>query len=214
MLDGYLSGNSNLQSAPAAERNKLPILEVLKTVLDPSSSFQALEVASGTGQHVSFFAQHFQKATWQPTEYEPRLINSISQYIEAFKLTNVCPPFSLDASKSFLGQGNLERNSVDLILCSNLIHISPFSVAEGLFPGAGIVLRSGAVMVTYGPYAIDGVLTPDSNVRFDLSLRSQDPSWGIRDVSDLKKLSKANGLRFEKMVDMPANNKCLFFRKG
>jgi len=213
MLDGYLS-NDKLQSAPAAERNKTPILEVLKRFLTEDFEGRALEVSSGTGQHVTFFSKHFPRWTWQPTEFEPSLLSSISAYISAFETANVSPPFLLDASKSFGEQNQvLKPESFHFIICTNLIHIAPWNVAEGLFRGAGVVLKPHGLMLTYGPYAVDGILTPESNVRFDSTLRARDPEWGIRDVNDVKAIASQNGLQLEEIVEMPANNKCLLFRK-
>merc|ERR1719334_1681660 len=213
MLDGYLT-NDKLASAPAAERNKTPILEVLKRILPADFSGRSLEVSSGTGQHVAFFAKHFPQSRWQPTEFEPSLLSSISAYISAFACSNVSPPFILDASRSFREQNEtLEADSFQFIICTNLIHIAPWNVAEGLFAGAGFLLKPNGAMVTYGPYAVDGVLTPESNVRFDETLRSRDSTWGIRDIRDVKELAFRNGLALEEVIDMPANNKCLLFRK-
>lgn len=213
MLDGYLT-NEKLRSAPAAERNKAPILQVLQKVLPSDFAGQALEVSSGTGQHVTYFAKQFPNSRWQPTELEPSLISSISAYISAFESSNVLPPFVLDASLPFSAQNeNLRESSFDFIMCANLIHIAPWNVAEGLFAGAGIVLKPNGAMITYGPYAVDGVLSPDSNVQFDKTLRSRDSSWGIRDVRDVRELARRNGLSLEETFEMPANNKCLLFRK-
>jgi len=213
MLDGYLN-RDKLPSAPAAERNKTPILEVLQKVLAPDVDGRALEVSSGTGQHVTFFSQHFPRWTWQPTEFDPSHLETISAYISAFETNHVLPPFLLDASKPFTGQNDaLKPESFHFIICSNLIHIAPWNVAVGLFCGAGVVLKSDGLMMTYGPYAVDGVLSPESNVRFDTTLRMRDPSWGIRDIKDVKVLASENGLTLEEIVDMPANNKCLIFRK-
>jgi len=213
MLDGYLN-RDKLPSAPAAERNKAPILKVLQRILTSDFSGRALEVSSGTGQHVTFFAKHFPRSTWQPTEFDPSHLGTISAYISEFEATNVSQPFLLDASQPFSQQSEeLKPDSFQFLLCCNLIHISPWNVAEGLFNGAGVVLKPNGLMMTYGPYAVDGVLSPESNVRFDATLRSRDSSWGIRDIKDVKVLASQNGLKLEEIVDMPANNKCLLFRK-
>lgn len=214
MLAGYLQdGPTKLQSAPAAERNKDPILDVLKQILPSEFDGGVLEVASGTGQHVTHFAKNFPSAYWHPTEYDPSLLSSISAYIQSNDLHNVNEPFKLDASQPFQGQGDLKPEAMDLIICTNLVHISPWNVTEGLFRGSGQVLKVGGQLLTYGPYAVDGLLKPDSNVRFDQSLRSRDPSWGIRDIRDLQAEATKHGLSFDKTFEMPANNKCLLFTK-
>jgi SAM-dependent methyltransferase len=104
--------------------------------------------------------------------------------------------------------------SYDMIYNANMIHISPYACTEGLFRNAGLLLKPGGLLVTYGPYAFDGVLTPESNVRFDAGLKSSNPDWGVRDVElQLKPLAQRHGLKLELIFDMPANNKTLVWVK-
>jgi hypothetical protein len=107
-----------------------------------------------------------------------------------------------------------KQTKLDLIICSNVIHISPWNCTLGLFEGSSALLKDGTgLLITYGPYAVDGILTPESNVNFDISLRSQNPEWGVRDIRDLKQLAQKNKMTFVSMHEMPANNKLLVFRK-
>ncbi|XP_005104409.1 methyltransferase-like 26 [Aplysia californica] len=199
--------------APAGERNKQYILDVLQSYLpDPGVKGQVLEIASGPGQHVAFFASQNLHITWQPSDLEEEYLKSISAHISSNGLDNVLPPIRLDITKPE-HTSTLAPKSLDVVLNVNMIHISPWETSQGLFKTAGCVLKSGGVLFMYGPFKIHGSLTPDSNVQFDARLRSQDSRWGIRDIDDLENLAKENGLKFEKMVDMPANNKCTIFRK-
>lgn len=206
---------------PAGERNKQPILEILKKYINQSNESTLLEVSSGPGLHSSFFAQHFPKTTFQTSEFERGMFSSIKAYISHYKASNVLEPIFIDISQDISEWESKFRdkrfedcqNSFDYMLNINMMHISPFTCSEGLFANSSKLLKKGGLLFTYGPYACDGVLEPESNVSFDQSLRRQDPSWGIRDIADLKKLAAKNFIELLATYNLPSNNKCLVWKK-
>ncbi|CAG0899443.1 unnamed protein product [Darwinula stevensoni] len=186
-------------SVPAAERNRQPILEVLQQVLPNDKSLFALEIASGSGQHLVHFAPHFPHVTWQPSDIEQSYLKSINAYQKHSNLVNILQPVRIDVSKSPVEWAvRIEPNTIDVILNINMIHITPWYCTEGLFIAAGFLLCPQGILVTYGPYAVKGHLEPESNVRFDLNLKRENPEYGVRDTVDLERLGALHGITLEK----------------
>ncbi|XP_017121113.1 UPF0585 protein CG18661 isoform X1 [Drosophila elegans] len=203
------------RSHPSADRNSQPISEALLSQVDRSTqNLQLLEIASGSGQHVGFLAPLLPNITFQPTEYERGQFESISAYAQDCSTGNIRAPLHVDISRDPKDWENPPvPASYDYMFNSNMMHISPWICSIGLFHAAGQLLKKGGRMFTYGPYAQDGVLAPQSNVDFDWSLRQRDSSWGVRDIRDLKVLAAQNGLQLEKLTEMPSNNKFLTWLK-
>jgi SAM-dependent methyltransferase len=200
---------SDLPHSPAAERNKEPILAVLRRVLGPRGT--ALEIASGTGQHVAAFAAALPDWTWQPTEAEPSLLSAIAARTAG--LDNVRAPVPLDViaadwpsppAAPFAGR-------FDAIFCANMLHIAPWAVCAALMRGAARQLVPGGLLITYGPYLEDGVPTAPSNLAFDLSLRERHAAWGLRRLEDVASKAGRAGLALRERHAMPANNLLLVF---
>ena len=191
------------QCAPAPERNKGPILEVLQRVLPQAGV--VLEIASGTGQHAAHFAAALPHLVWQPSDADLRVHESIRAWTG--ELTNVRSPVALDVREPW----PLAR--ADAVLCINMIHISPWVATLALIEGAGRVLPQGGVLFLYGPYRRFGRHTAPSNEAFDASLRARDPQWGVRDLEAVEECAAAAGLRLNEIVEMPANNLSVVFEK-
>jgi len=195
------------ETAPSAERNKQPILEVLARVLPPRGL--VLEIGSGTGQHVAHFAKALTAHTFQPSEMDVARHASIEAWVAADRLPNVRPPLAID-----LTTRPWPLAAADAVVCINVIHISPWEATLGLMAGAARILPVGGVLVTYGPYLRGGEHTAPSNEAFDASLRARNPGWGVRDVDALVEVASEEGLALEEVVPMPANNFTLVWRKG
>ncbi len=191
--------------SPASERNKDPILDVLRGVVPAAG--RVLELSAGSGQHTVHFAAAFPGITWQPSDIDESARLSVAAYRDEAGLSNVLDPRYLDVTAEDWGV-----DAVDVVLSINMIHITPWACSEGLFAGASRVLKAGGALVTYGPYNVDGAFTSDGNARFDASLRSRDERWGIRDLADLLALAEAAGFTREAVVEMPANNKTVVYR--
>lgn len=192
--------------AAATERNREPIAAVLREILPVNGT--VLEIASGTGEHSVFFAGHFPDMVWQPSDREDEALASIAAWRDAAGLANLRAPLRFDAAAR-----KWPATKADAILCINMVHISPWAATEGLMRGAARLLSAGAPLILYGPYRRDGVATAPSNLAFDASLKARDPSWGLRSVDAVTAEAERNGLSFDRLFEMPANNLILSFRR-
>jgi SAM-dependent methyltransferase len=190
----------------SADRNRGPILTVLERVL-PKTGL-VLEVASGTGQHVIHFAQALKGLSWQPTDMDAACRRSISAWLATAELANVRRPLDLDVRAL-----PWRVPTLDAIVCLNLIHIAPWSVATALFAGAGLALCENGLLYLYGPYSVQGRHTAPSNAAFDSALRAENPEWGLRDLKEVESLAKDQGFDLAETIEMPANNFSVLFRK-
>ena len=192
--------------SPAADRNKQPILEILREVLPPRG--HALEIASGTGQHVAWFATHIPQWIWQPTDATAESFVDIEAHsaglgaVHKPQLLDVMHTPWLDAQSRF-----------DAIYCANMLHISPWPTTAALMHGSATHLAPAGVLITYGPYLEDSVATAEGNLSFDASLRAQNPAWGIRKLEDVAQVAKQAGLQLAQSHALPANNLLLVWKR-
>ncbi|MFL9841017.1 DUF938 domain-containing protein [Sphingomonas sp. ST-64] len=190
--------------APATLRNRDAIVAELRTLL-PDRGL-VLEVASGSGEHAAYFAAAFPDLTWQPSDPDAAGRASIAAWSAG--LPNVEPPFDLDAAAPVW-----PIDAADALLCINMVHISPWEATLGLLHGAMRLLPPDGPLILYGPYRRADVATAPSNEAFDHSLRERDPRWGLRDVAQVTDAAEQRGLRFAALIEMPANNLMLVYRK-
>ncbi|MTJ13869.1 DUF938 domain-containing protein [Anabaena sp. UHCC 0187] len=198
--------------APATQRNREPILEMLLEVLPQHGTI--LEIASGTGEHATFFAYHLAPRQWLPSDPNPELRASISAWAEFFPCDAIQPPLDLDASSPIwpVETKIIPQPSISAIVNINMIHISPWSACLGLMAGAGRILPAGGILYLYGPYKQNGKHTAPSNADFDESLQAQNPNWGVRNLEDVVSVAKEQNLTLYQTHPMPANNFSLVFK--
>jgi SAM-dependent methyltransferase len=198
--------NQAARSAPAAARNREPILRVLRDWL-PRSAL-VLEIASGTGEHAVWFSRALPEVTWQPTDHDQGALSSIAAWRDMEGPENLLPPLRLDASASAW-----PVIQADAVVAINMVHITPWATTVGLIAGAGRVLTPGGLLFLYGPFSEGGVHSTASNAAFDADLRARDPSWGVRDLNDISALAGQHGFDAPELIAMPANNLSVVLRR-
>jgi hypothetical protein len=197
----------NRRFAPAALRNRAPILEVIRDHL-PERGL-VLEVASGSGEHVVYFARALPGLVWQPSDPSPEARRSIAAWTAAEGLSNVRPPLDLDVAAS-----DWPIAAADAVLAINLAHISPWEATLGLLAGAARLLPPAGRLFLYGPFREPGRALLPSNAAFDADLRARDSAWGLRSTADIAAAAGGAGLVLAHSFAMPANNLTLMFAKG
>ncbi len=191
--------------APAAARNRQPILEVLMRLL-PAEGL-VLEIASGSGEHAVWFAERLPALRWQPSDPDPDCRRSIAAHAAAGGV-GLGPPLNIDVMRP---DWPIER--ADAVICINMIHVAPWEATKGLMVGAGRILPAGGILYLYGPFRREGRHTAASNAAFDDSLRRQDPQWGVRDLEAVTALAEDHGLALIDVIEMPANNLSVCYQK-
>ncbi|MGA2942026.1 MAG: DUF938 domain-containing protein [Xanthobacteraceae bacterium] len=191
---------------PHVARNREALLAVLRRVL-PARGL-VLEIASGSGEHAAYFAKELPGLTWQPSDPDAGALASIAAHRADAARPNLLAPLHLDVTAKDWPVG-----CADVVMCNNMIHISPWAATEGLIAGAERVLAAGGILFLYGPYKIGGLHTAPSNQAFDEDLRRRNPAWGIRDLADVTTLAQRHGLDAPETIEMPANNLSVMFRR-
>ena len=194
---------------PATGRNRDPILSILRELLPTEA--RVLEIASGSGQHAAYFAQALPNLRWQPSDIDEEVFASIRAWSDA--LENVLEPVRIDTtSPSWFSDAGVGEQ--DAIYCANMIHIAPWEAGLGLLAGAGRLLASNGQLILYGPFMRQGVHTAPSNAAFHQSLEARNPTWGVRDLDVVAVEAGRQGLTLDRVVEMPANNLTVVFRRG
>ena len=197
---------------PATERNKKYIGDLLSSI--PLKGGSILEIGSGSGEHGVVFQKRFPEITWQSSDPELIHRNSITSWIDYEGLNSKMPqPLDIDVEKIPWIMPSKLRLSLQAIICINMIHISSWNCTKSLFRESGKLLKNGQFLILYGPFKIGNNHTSESNYLFDRSLKMQNKCWGVRDLEEVNEEGKINGLIQEDLIQMPANNFSIIYRK-
>lgn len=191
--------------SPACERNRGPILEVLRTHV--ADRRRLLEIGSGTGQHAVHFASAMPQLEWQCSDRAENL-PGIRAWLAEAALDNTPEPIELDVAHGPWPDGHFEA-----AFTANTLHIMGWDEVQALFAGLDHALDAAGALVVYGPFKRNGEHTSASNAEFEASLRARDPRMGIRDLADVDALATGIGLRLHAEVEMPANNRCVVWHR-
>lgn len=192
-------------NAPSCERNREPILEVLKEHFADRQI--VLEIGSGTGQHAIFFAAALPHLIWQTSD-RPENLPGITAWLDEALLPNTPAPLEFDVAKAWPEQ------RFDAIFSANTLHIMPWAAVQSLFAGLSVLLVEGAKVAIYGPFNYGGRFTSESNAAFDRWLKDRGAHQGIRDFDAVNDLAERAGLVLLEDRAMPSNNRCLIWQRG
>ena len=195
----------------AAARNREPIIEVLREELDGRAPAHALELASGSGEHVVAFAEAFPTTRWQPSDRDPAGLASITAWREHSGLPNIAPPLPIDLETP--DWHTAVDHPVGLMVAINVVHISPWRATLGLLDGAASLLAEDGILFVYGCFSRSGDFVSQSNRSFDAGLRRRDPEWGVRDTDEMARAADERGLVLDRIAAMPANNTVVVYRR-
>ncbi|MEM6482851.1 MAG: DUF938 domain-containing protein [Pseudomonadota bacterium] len=196
-----VSGDDGRLHAPAAERNAQAISSVLQSYAPATG--RALELASGTGQHVARFARDLPGLIWQPTEVDTMRLESIEAWRAGAGCDNLLPPDILDATQPGWGS---RAATFDLILVVNLLHLITIAQAETIVSEAAQALQTDGVLLIYGPFLREGEAKSAGDRAFDAQLRAANPEIGYKDCGDIMRCMQEAGLDELEQIEMPANN--------
>lgn len=193
---------------PAALNNREPILRVLRRLLEPGRS--VLEIGSGTGVHVAYFAREYPQVHWRPSDPDGAMRASVEAWCSDLGKA-VDPPLDLDVRAADWWQA--VDGSIDAVLSINMLHVAPPDAFAGLARGSAALLAPGGLLALYGPFRFNGQCCGTGNERFDTMLRGQNAAWGLRDLNDIAAQGATAGFALERVVDMPAGNHMLLLRR-
>ena len=209
-LEAREAGEDGRRFSPSVARNREPIRDVFAEHV--AREGRVLEIASGTGEHGAFLTDALEALDWTYSDVDATSRESQTAWVEAAEHDRLHGPLTLDASLADWGTAEAER-PWDAVVSINMVHIAPMRAVEGLFAGAGRLLKPGGRLFLYGPFGRNGVMAP-SNARFSEDLKRREMEWGVRDLDmELLPLASLADLILQKIIEMPANNLAVVFER-
>ncbi len=198
----------------AGGRNREPILGVLKEKL-PKDPSNVLELASGSGMHINYFAPHFEHLHFHPSDKDKEVFGNIKNLSRERGNDNIADPVHLDMTDPATWIDPATAGKFSAMFCINIFQVAPVSIADGMMQCAAHYLTEDGFLLIYGPFQVEGAFTTDSNKDFHDTLSSAGVSeWGLKDIADLRKAAARHGLELKEKIDMPANNFSLIFGRA
>jgi SAM-dependent methyltransferase len=196
----------------AGKRNRDPILNVFKELFPPTGD--VLELASGSGAHINYFAPYFKEHQFQPSDYDTDVFETIKNFRAEQGNTNVADPIKIDLAKPETWPDPGVK-LYDVVFVINLFQVAPLSIIDGIAQIAARVLKPSGFLAIYGPFKVDAKYTTLSNEAFDKEILAANvPEWGLKDVRELEKAANKYGINLKQQLDLPANNFILVFGKA
>lgn len=193
----------------AGNRNRDAILEVFKQKFPHEGN--VLELASGSGMHIHYFAPHFQNLNFQPSDFDQEVFENIQHLTQQTNAKNIEPPINIDLTQPSTWL-SLNNKKFDVIFCINLFQVAPISIADGIANCAAQHLSERGSLYIYGLFKVNGKNTTPSNEEFDKTLLSYGvPEWGLKDVTDINNAAYKCNIELKEKIDMPANNFILVY---
>lgn len=197
----------------AGSRNREPILGVLREKL-PRDPERILELASGSGMHINYFAPHFSHLHFHPSDKDIEIFDNIKKLTSERGNNNIADPVHLDLINPETWFNPGPEKSFAAIFCINIFQVAPISIADGMMKCAEHLLKDDGFLLIYGPFRVHGAFSTDSNKEFDATLRSAGVAeWGLKDITDLKEAAAKHGMALKEQIEMPSNNFSLVFGK-
>ena len=219
--------SSNTNSSGLSNRD--PILHVVADTLpqlfEYNSNINILEIGSGKGMHINYFADHFKKdytnnIIWQPTDRNSDAFHLIEESVTDYNTKDIVnTPLILDLNE-MQHQINIGNNNIkyDMIVAINVFHVASLQCWYNLIQHSFYHLfnfdNPNRCLLIYGPFNLNGEYTSESNLKFDKFMKEtgNNHDYYLKDINELNDYANQYSLELSQTIEMPNNNFCFIFR--